>query len=226
VSRLVDAGAHRAAALQWRRIRLTRDPAPEEALAGSLYAASVGRQNDAIAWLRAGFPELGTVTMTTAPENVIQAYLPLRWRDALLAAAREFGIDPWLVAAVARQESTFSAHAVSPRNAVGVLQLLISTATPHARQLGLATPPDLHDPELNIRLGTRELAYLLRRFGSVEPALAAYNGGETRVRRWWRRQPDHQLFTEEIAIPETYNYVRRVVYLSEAYRIIYADGRR
>ena len=115
---------------------------------------------------------------------------------------------------------------MSPRNAVGVLQLLASTATPHASALGLPTPPDLRDPELNIRLGARELASLLRRFGAVEPALAAYNGGETRVRRWWRRWPDHQLFTEEIAIPETYNYVRRVVYLSEAYRWLYDDGRR
>ena len=64
---------------------------------------------------------------------------------------------------------------------------------------------------------------LMRRFGAVEPALAAYNGGLTRVRGWWKRWPERHLFTEEIPIPETYNYVRRVIFLSEAYRLAYEE---
>ncbi len=164
--------------------------------------------------------------MTAAPANAVEVYLPLRWRSALMAAATEFGLDPWLLAGIARQESTFTAHAVSPRGAIGAMQLLPSTASVHSRALGLGSSPDLRDAELNLRLGARELAHLLRRFGAVEPALAAYNGGETRVRAWWKRQPDPRRFSEEIPIPETYTYVRRVVYLSEAYRQVYDNPRR
>ena len=115
------------------------------------------------------------------------------------------------------------AHAMSPRGAIGVLQLLPSTARLHARALGLGSQPDLRDPEINLRLGARELSSLMRRFGAVEPALAAYNGGLTRARGWWKRWPDRQRFTEEIPVPETYNYVRRVVFLAEAYRQVYEE---
>jgi soluble lytic murein transglycosylase len=226
VQRLLDSGAEKEAAREWRRIRRARPPTPDEALAGANLAADVGQLNDSITWLRAGFPELGTTDMTRAPENAVEAYLPLRWRSALMTAAAEFGVDPWLLAGIARQESTFTAHAVSPRGATGVMQLLPSTASPHARALGLAGAPDLRDAELNLRLGAREFAHLLQRFGAVEPALAAYNGGETRVRGWWKRQSDPRRFTEDIPIPETYTYVRRVVFLSEAYRQVWDNPRR
>ena len=132
----------------------------------------------------------------------------------------------WLGAAVARQESGFTAHAVSPRGAIGVLQMLPSTALVHARALGLGRNPDLRDPGTNLRLGSRELARLVQRFGEVEPALAAYNAGETRIRSWWKRQPEPRRFTEEIPISETYNYVRRVMYLSEAYRLVHSEAWR
>ena len=161
--------------------------------------------------------------MAAVPENAVVEYLPLLWSEALMTAARESKVDPWLIAAIARQESGFTAHARSPRGAVGVLQLLPSTARGHARALGLPSPPDLRDPELNIRLGARELAFLMRRFEAVEPVLASYNGGMTRARKWWRRWPDRKRFTEEIPVPETYNYVRRVTYLSEAYRLVHRE---
>ena len=204
-------------------MRRSRRTVPTAALAAAELATGHGWSTDSIRWLLSGFRELGTVDMDRAPKNAVRAYLPLRWREAVTAAARETGLDPWLIAGVARQESGFVAHARSPRGAVGVLQLLPSTARLHARALGLGSQPDLQDPELNLRLGARELSALLRRFGAVEPALAAYNGGLTRVRRWWKQWPDRHRFTEEIPVPETYNYVRRVVFLSEAYRLAYEE---
>ena len=144
VQRLLDAGAEKEAAREWRRIRRARQTSPGEALAGAGLGARLGQYNDSITWLRAGFPELGTVHMTAAPGNAVEVYLPLRWRSALMSAAAEFGIDPWLVAGIARQESTFTAHAVSPRGAVGAMQLLPSTAGSHAasaRPRLLTRPP-------------------------------------------------------------------------------------
>jgi soluble lytic murein transglycosylase len=223
VDRLLRAGSKTEALRQWRRHRRSRPPIPREALAAAAATAGHGWPTDSIHWLLAGYPELGTVNMDSAPENVVRAYLPLRFREAIAAAAHEAGLDPWLIAGVARQESGFAAHAMSSRGAIGVMQLLPSTARLHAQALGLGSQPDLRDPEVNLRLGGRELSALMRRFGAVEPALAAYNGGLTRVRGWWKRWPDRSRFTEEIPVPETYNYVRRVVFLSEAYRVTYHE---
>jgi soluble lytic murein transglycosylase len=223
VRRLLDAGARAAANAEWLRIRELRQPTSAEALTAAELAAAEGLATTSIRWLLAGFLELGTVELNAVPENAVNAYLPVRWPGALAAAAAESGVEPWLLAGIARQESTFTAHAVSPRGAVGVLQLLPSTARGHARALGLGQQPDLREPSLNLRLGARELARLIERFGAVEPAIAAYNAGATRVRGWLRTEPDRRRFVELIPIPETYTYVRRVVYLSEAYRVVYED---
>lgn len=223
VAWLVDRGELDVAAAEWRRIRTLRGSWPAEGLAEAALADLRERPMDAIGALRAAIPELGTVAMDGAPVNAVRAYLPLRWPAALRASAAEFGVDPWLLAGVARQESAFTAHARSPRGALGVLQLLEGTARGHSRALGLGTSPDLRNPELNIRIGARELARLVERFGAVEPALAAYNAGETRARSWWRREPDRYRFTESVPILETYNYIRRVSYLAEAYRLVWSE---
>lgn len=222
VQHLLDWGEKEEALREWRRIRRLRGVTPGEALAAAELARALGRNNDAIRWLLSGMPELTGVGISSVPVNVARAYLPLNWSDLLVEAARVEGLDPWLLAGLARQESLFTAHARSPRGARGVTQLIPSTARMHARSLGI-TDLNLEDPEQNLRIGARELARLIRRFGAVEPALAAYNAGETRARRWYRRWPDRQIFTEEIPIPETYNYVRRVRFLAEAYRLTWDE---
>jgi len=208
---------------EWQRQLAHRRPTRPEALAAAVLAADAGRSHTAIRTLRSAFPGLSSIAIAQAPSDAALAYLPLRWSQHILAAAHETGLDPWLIAAVARQESTFSAHARSPAGARGVLQLLPSTARLHALKLGLGSRPNLEDPAINIRLGAQELAWLVRRFGAIEPALAAYNAGERRVRKWWRQWPDPDVFTESVPIPETYTYVRRVVFLSDAYRQIHAN---
>jgi soluble lytic murein transglycosylase-like protein len=223
VAWLLDRDAIDEAAAEWRRIRARRGTWPADGLAEAELAERRERQMDVIRALRAAVPELGTVDMVRAPSNAVHAYLPIRWIGALRSAAAESGVDPWLLAGVARQESAFVAHARSPRSAKGVMQLLEGTASGHARALGLGRRPDLYDPEVNFRLGARELKRLLDRFGALEPALAAYNAGETRARRWWKDQPDRYRFTEAVPIPETYNYIRRVAFLAEAYRLVYRE---
>ncbi len=222
VKYLIDWNEKKEALREWRRIRSRRGMTPGEALAAADLAMELGRHNDAIRWLLAGSPRLASVAIGGAPRNVARAYLPLRWSDHVIAAARAEGLDPWLLAGLARQESLFTAHALSPRGARGVTQLIPSTARVHVRALGIERL-DLYDPEQNLRIGARELARLIRKFGAVEPALAAYNAGETRVRRWQRRWPDSQVLTEEIPIPETYTYVRRVRFLAEAYRLAWQE---
>ena len=224
VAWLLDHGGEREASSEWQRHLGRRRAGRSETMAASALAARAGLPNTAIRTLRRTWPEIGTVAIAGVPSDAARAYLPLRWRDHLVAAGRETGLDPWLIAAVARQESTFTALARSPAGAVGVLQLLPSTGRLRARNLGLPGRADLEDPAVNIRLGAHELAWLVRRYGAVEPALAAYNAGDRRARRWSKRWSETDVFVEAIPIPETYNYVRRVVFLADAYRQVQAGA--
>lgn len=224
VQLLLESGDVPGARRQWRVYRKLRGVAPREALAASALEASGPNPGEAIRWLRRAFPRLGSQDLGGCPSDAVQLYLPLRWKTELERAAAEAGIDPWLLAGVVRQESAFVPHARSARGAVGLAQMIPATARRHARALGLGRRPDLEDPQTNLRLAARELAHLLDRFGAVEPALAAYNAGEARVARWWQHWPEPHRFTEQIPVPESYGYVRRVVYLSQAYRAVWGTA--
>ena len=110
----------------------------------------------------------------------------------------------------------------SHAGAVGLMQLLPNTARRVARKEGierLATPR-LLDPRTNIRLGTRYLGDLVKRFGHPLLAIASYNAGPHRVEKWLPREAvrDATLWVESIPFQETRNYVKRIAY----YRVIYA----
>ncbi|MHB8874027.1 MAG: lytic transglycosylase domain-containing protein [Myxococcaceae bacterium] len=104
---------------------------------------------------------------------------------AIVRQARRYEIDPLLIAAVIHAESSFNPLAVSPAGAVGLMQLMPTTARELLGRLGRAPgrTEDLLEPELNIELGTAYLAELVERFGSIEPALVAYNAGPAGARR-------------------------------------------
>jgi soluble lytic murein transglycosylase-like protein len=133
--------------------------------------------------------------------------------QAMLArASRHFAVDAHLVKAVIHAESAFNPRAVSPKNAIGLMQVLPSTA----RDLGLQDLQGsrveqlMTDPRVSIVLGTKYLAEQLARFnGNVELAVAAYNAGPGAVLKAGHRVPNY---------PETQQYVRRVLSLAQAYR--------
>ena len=124
-----------------------------------------------------------------------------------------------------REESGLDPLAVSRAGAVGLTQLMLPTARGVARRLGLGRigRADLSRPELNIRLGSRHLGDLLRRFhGSLALALAAYNAGGGAVSRWLGQRAGAELdeFVEEIPVEETRGYVKRVLRSFAAYRLL------
>ncbi len=121
---------------------------------------------------------------------------------AIVQNSAQHRVDPALVRAIIKAESSFDADAVSRKGAMGLMQLMPRTA----RSLKLSNP---YDPQQNISGGVRYLRYLLDRFdGNVPLALAAYNAGESRVSRE-SRIPQ---------ISETREYVRRVLRYYKAYR--------
>jgi soluble lytic murein transglycosylase len=97
-----------------------------------------------------------------------------------------------------------------------------------ARSLGLPRfdPTDLFDPAINLKLGCAHLADYRRRFRSVPQALAAYNGGPSRVERWLvaAGRDDDERFVERIPIPETRLYVKRVLAGARMYAISWPGG--
>ena len=107
-------------------------------------------------------------------------------------AAAQNGLDAELLQAVIAVESGYNAKAVSPRGAVGLMQLTPQTAdryaTPEERRQPAAQR--MLDARTNIRTGARMLADLTRRYGSIDIALAAWNAGEGTVRRAGGRMPE------------------------------------
>ena len=137
---------------------------------------------------------------------------PLAFWTPVRRDAGAQGINPLLIEAIMRQESRFDPQARSPANALGLLQLLPSTAERVAG--GPIDSSDLLEPETNIRLGVRYLRSVLDRFaGDPIKAVAAYNGGEAAVERWERQFGNLETdeFVESITYRETRDYVKRVV---------------
>ncbi len=121
-------------------------------------------------------------------------------------AAREHGVDAELLNAVIAVESAFDARAVSPRGAVGLMQITPVTADRYASKPELQRPAAerLLDARINIHTGARMLADLNRRFGSIDIALAAWNAGEGTVRKYGGAMPP---------IDETRAHVQQVLEL-------------
>ncbi len=142
--------------------------------------------------------------------------------------ARRVGLDPALVAAVIRKESGFDPEAVSAAGAVGLMQVLPSTAASWSRRLHLTySESRLRDPDFNLRIGCLHLASLLRRYSTLELALAAYNAGETRIAAWKKqgRGTDAAEFVESIPFSETQEYVKTVLATARIYRALYRELR-
>jgi soluble lytic murein transglycosylase len=157
---------------------------------------------------------------------VLEQYLPLPFRRELEEAADQAGIPPWVLAGLVRQESAWNPRVVSPAGAVGLSQLIPRTARDLVRRhrLPADTGRRLTDPAGNLRIGALLLREWQRRLGgSLTVALAAYNGGERRARLFWdlAGHRDGPEFVEGIEVPETWDYVHRVVRLAEGYRALY-----
>jgi soluble lytic murein transglycosylase len=130
-------------------------------------------------------------------------------------------LDPAVSLGIMRQESSFNPDVVSGAGAVGLMQLLPSTARRTGEKYNLPAG-DLFNPDQNMNLGAAYFAQELRNFGNCLPlAIAAYNAGPTNVARWLKEYGDPELGTqpgganmidwiEEIPFSETRNYVQRV----------------
>jgi soluble lytic murein transglycosylase len=206
--------------------RYGRDP---EALAVlSIMLNEVGAYHHALRLVRSRFREKLERTGGEIADGLWSVAYPTGLIHTIQMSAVK-GVDPFLVAAIIREESQYDWKAVSRVGAIGLMQVMPATANAVAQQHRL--PPvsreDLFDQEMNIRIGVRYVEQLLTQFsGNLVQAIAAYNAGPMVVRNWADtysgRSEDE--FVELIQYQETRQYVKRVLRSYKEY--LRLDGRQ
>ena len=209
----VEVGHERAALLS----RIEGEVGPMLA-AGAAFRAQ-GQSSRAIAL------GLKAVALGADDARAYRLVYPLLHRESLIAAAARARLDPALVAALVRQESSFNPRAVSPVGARGLMQLMpsVGRAIARTRRYPLWDEALLLEPTVSFDLGTAHLAGDLGRHRDLTRALAAYNAGASRVRRWANKRgvADPEVFAERIPYVETRDYVRIVQRNVVMYRALY-----
>jgi len=208
-------------------VRGKRDDAAFLAMAAWIHADR-RRNLDAFRTIREAFPFHVSATGDLLPRPIWELFYPLGYWETIERYSVERGLDPYLVAALIRQESTFNPRVQSHAGARGLMQILPSTGRFLARQERLRYDvSDLYDPEINIRYGTRYLKDVLGSFGGrVDYALASYNAGPHRVKRWTGMDLTipSEVFIEEIPFDETRDYVKLVLRNEMLYRRLYGGA--
>lgn len=227
VQALIAAGLYRPALneLQYAQ-RVWGDSAPLTATIGYVH----NRMNNlrlGITAMRRAYPQFLAAGGEQLPREILEIIFPIDYWPLLKGHAQAQGVDPYVVVALAAQESTFDATIRSPANAVGLMQIIPPTGRRLAQRVGMRnfTERALENPEVSARLGTRYFGDMVKEFGGYHYALAGYNAGEHRVRRWNREAPGlpQDEWIDNIPFAETQNYVKRILGTAEDYRRLYGD---
>jgi len=205
------------------RVPLSRDAL--RLLVHLLYAAGDSRSAHAVARVSLRRDLSGPIHS----ENHLlwQVAYPNAFHELVEKHCRAANVDPYLLQALIREESALDPRALSWAGALGLSQLMLSTARTLARPLKISgvTQESLLEPDQNLRLGSWYLGLLLKRFqGSKAHALAAYNAGAEMVNRWNAARSHLELdeWIEEIPFAETRGYVKRVLRSYNTYHLLYA----
>jgi soluble lytic murein transglycosylase len=161
------------------------------------------------------------------PREAWEIFFPLIAWSTIKQEAKRYGIDPYIAAALIRQESVFNPNAISRVGARGLMQVMPATGQVISKRQGNGsiTAADLYNATLNIKLGMNYLAQMIGEFGRIEYAAAAYNAGPSRAQRWIaeRGSMDIEDWIESIPFSETRGYVQAVLRYAANYRRFYKD---
>lgn len=137
----------------------------------------------------------------------------------------EYQVEPELVFAVIKVESNFDEQAVSNRGAIGLMQIMPTTAAYIAQKIGYSAEINLKNADCNIALGCAYLSYLKQKFNTEKEFLCAYNAGEGIVSKWLENS-EYSLdgkTLNKIAYVETQNYVKKVLAYKQKYKKFLLD---
>jgi soluble lytic murein transglycosylase len=191
------------------------------------FAAGHGAPDEALRYIKTFAPGYLYMPLDQAPVEFWRLAFPFPFRASIEKYSAQQGLDPFLVAALIRQESEFNTHSISPANAYGLMQVLPSTGRGLARHFGIRrfSAGELLTADRNIQLGTYFFKTLLDRSGGEpEIALASYNAGPSRSALWrtWGPFQEPAEFTEVVPFHETRGYIQIVLRNAELYRRLYA----
>lgn len=156
--------------------------------------------------------------------SVVKFLYPINYHDLVEKYSREYDVSEELLLAVIRTESSFDPNAVSTAGALGLTQITPDTFKWLQTKTGETLEPQaLEDPETSIKYGAFFLHLLLDEFGNTRTAVAAYHAGRGRVNDWLKdgEISPNGLTLENIPIPETAHYVRKVMRAVNIYSSIY-----
>jgi len=175
-------------------------------------------------------PDYLSTPIEEMPRAFWEFLFPLPYQKDLVSNAASQNLDPYIVAALIRQESEFNPAAVSRKSAYGLTQLMPATARQLAKRNGVRRfrTSMLLQPSTNLRLGSRYLRAMLDECGGKwEETLASYNAGKTHVDQWraWDSFQEPAEFVETIPFTETREYVQAVLRNAAIYRRLYGTSR-
>ena len=153
-------------------------------------------------------------------------FYPMKYQDDIVSFSAQYGVDAGIIASVANVESGFDENVISDKGAIGVMQLMPSTAQWLAEKLVEDYSEDLlFNGQYNLKLGSFYLSYLFTQFEVPQTALCAYNAGPGKVKEWLK---DSQLSSDgktlsRIPYQETKNYLDRVMKSYRYYKIKYKN---
>jgi soluble lytic murein transglycosylase len=185
--------------------------------------ASYGETWRAMRSMKRAIPFYTSAPVDALPMEYWRILFPQAYWSIIKSESDKNGLDPYMVAALIRQETEFNPGAISNKSAYGLMQLLPSVGKSMAKEEGIHhfTANDLLDPSTNIRLGTRYLRQTLEKFNSQpEYTFAAYNAGDGRVTDWQSigNYKGMDEFVESIPFTETREYVQAIIRNEEIYR--------
>lgn len=138
--------------------------------------------------------------------------------------ANEYNIDKNLIFAIIKAESNFDKKAISHKGAIGLMQLMQSTAEEIAPKVNIdVNEENIFNPEININLGTKYISMLIQKYGNIELAVTAYNAGSGNVDSWLENGVLNKDGSdlENVPFTETNNYVRKILRDYEIYKKLY-----
>ena len=213
-------------------IRLIERQTGQTPMLEATVAYALNRKGDlrpGIQTMRRAYPEFMTAGGELLPNDLLTVIFPVAYWDLIRKYADAHKLDPYVMAALIAQESTFEPGVKSAANAWGLMQVLPSTGREYAHKLGIPAfrTSKLTDPETNIRIGMAMFADLMSDLGDLSLALAAYNAGEDRASHWKaaRQGVARDEFIDDIPYAETQNYVKRIIGTAEDYRRLYPAGK-
>lgn len=160
--------------------------------------------------------------------QILPQLYPQKYSEYVEKYAQKYEIDPLLIYSIIKTESNFKVDAKSNSNAIGLMQVMLSTAQEMGKSLEIEqiTEEELYKPEINIEIGVRYFKSLLEKYNNYNLAIIAYNAGMGNLDNWLEngiidKQGEN---IENIPFPETRNYVKKILQNYTIYQEIYLKG--